>query len=231
MVSVEEAVIARLESHGSKFEVLVDPDLALDVKKGIKNDMTDVLAVETIFKDSKKGDQASEEHIREILGTDDILEAAKAIIEKGDIQLTTAQRRKIQEDRKKQVITFISKHGINPKTGTPHPPNRIEKVMDEARVHIDLFKSAEEQAPKVLKAIRPLIPIRFEERTVAVRIPAHYAGKAHSIVQGFGNVKKEEWQKDGSLIVLTELPAGSVEDFFNELNKLTKGQIESKIIK
>ncbi len=129
------------------------------------------------------------------------------------------------------MITFIVKHGINPKTGTPHPPQRIEKAITEARVQIDLFKSAEEQAPKALKAIRPLIPIRFEEKTIAVKIPAHYAGKAHSIVKNFGEVKKEEWQNDGALVVLIELPAGSVDDFFNELNKLTSGKIESKIIK
>ncbi|MFQ5887412.1 MAG: ribosome assembly factor SBDS [Candidatus Hydrothermarchaeales archaeon] len=231
MVSLEAAVIARLEIHGSRFEVLVDPDLALELKKGKREDMSDILAIETIFKDSKKGDKASEEHIKEIFDTDDPLEVAKTIIKKGDIQLTTEQRKKIQEDRKRQVITFIAKHGINPKTGTPHPPQRIEKAIAEAKIHIDLFKSAEEQTPKILKAIRPLLPIRFEEKTIAVKIPAHYAGKAHSIVQDFGEVKKEEWQNDGSLIVLMKLPAGSIDDFFNELNKLTKGTIESRIIK
>ncbi|MFQ5975908.1 MAG: ribosome assembly factor SBDS, partial [Candidatus Hydrothermarchaeales archaeon] len=159
MVSLEEAVIARLETHGSRFEVLVDPDLALDLKKGKREDLSDVLVIETIFKDSKKGDKASEEHIKEIFGTNDALEVAKEIIKKGDIQLTTEQRKKIHEDRKRQVITFIVKHGINPKTGTPHPPQRIEKAMEEARVHIDLFKPAEEQALKILKAIRPIIPI------------------------------------------------------------------------
>ncbi len=231
MVNVDEAVIARLETHGSRFEVLADPDLALELRKGTPINVSEVLAVETIFKDSKKGDMASEEHIKEIFGTNDPLEVAKTIIEKGDIQLTTEQRKKIQEDRKRQVITYIAKHGINPQTGAPHPPQRIEKAIDEARIHIDLFKAAEEQVPKILKKIRPLIPIRFEEKTIAVKIPAHHAGKAHIIVKNFGEVKKEEWQKDGSLIVLIELPAGSVDDFFNELNKLTKGQIESKIVK
>ncbi|MFQ6136173.1 MAG: ribosome assembly factor SBDS [Candidatus Hydrothermarchaeales archaeon] len=230
MVSLEEAVIARLELHGSRFEVLVDPDLALEFKKGKRADLTDVLAIDTVFKDSKKGDKASEEHLKEIFGTDDDIEVAKEIIRKGEIQLTTEQRRRMQEDRKRQVITFIARHGINPQTGAPHPPQRIERAMDEAKVHIDLFKDAEEQVPKILQAIRPLIPIRFEERTIAVKIPAHYAGKAHSVVKEFGEVKKEEWQMDGSLIVLMEVPAGSVEDFFDELNKLTKGEVETRIL-
>ena len=32
MVRVEDAVVARLEKFGHKFEILVDPDLAMDVK-------------------------------------------------------------------------------------------------------------------------------------------------------------------------------------------------------
>ncbi len=230
MVSLEEAVIARLETHGEHYEVLVDPDLALEVKRGKSVPADKLLAIDTIFKDSKKGDRASEEHMRKIFGTDDVLEIAKQIITRGEIQLTTEQRRKMLEDRKKQIVTIIARNAINPQTGTPHPPQRIEKAMEEARVHIDLHKSAEEQVQAVLKELRPIIPIRFEERSVAAKIPAQYAGKAYSVVKSFGEVKKEEWQKDGSWIVLMNLPAGVVDDFFRALNALTKGEVETKIL-
>ena len=33
MISLDEAVTARLESHGERFEVLVDPDAALAIKR------------------------------------------------------------------------------------------------------------------------------------------------------------------------------------------------------
>ncbi len=56
MVNIDEAIIARLESHGEKFEILVDPDLAADFKNPERDDVIieDVLAVEDIFKDAKK---------------------------------------------------------------------------------------------------------------------------------------------------------------------------------
>lgn len=231
MVKLEDAVIARLETRGERYEVLVDPDLALELKHGKEVDVAQVLAVDTIFKDSKKGDKASEERIKQLFETSNPLEVAKIIIKKGEIQLTTEQRRRMQEDRKKQIIAIIARHAINPQTNAPHPPQRIEKAMEEARVHIELSKTAEGQVQEVLKALRPIIPIRFEERTVAAKIPAQYTGKAYSVVKSFGEIRKEEWQKDGSWIILMNLPAGIVDEFFEALNSLTKGEVETKIVK
>lgn len=231
MVSLDDAVIARLESRGSSFEILVDPDLALEFKKGNEADITEVLATEEIFKDSKKGERASPEHVKEVLGTVDPLEAAKIIIRKGELQLTTQQRRNLLEDRRRQVINIIARNAINPQSGLPHPPARIERAMDEARVRVDLFKPAEEQVPAVLKVLRPLLPIKFEKKEVAVKVPPQFAGRAVGAVKSYGKIKKEEWQKDGSWICLLEIPAGIVEEFFDQLNQITHGDLETKILK
>jgi len=230
LVSMEEAVIARLETHGEHYEVLVDPDLALEFKQGKDIDITSVLAVETIFKDAKKGDRASEEHMPKIFETPEVLKIAETIIRKGDIQLTTEQRRKMLEDRKKQIIAIISRNAINPQTNAPHPPHRVEKAMEEARVKIGFTKSAEEQVKGVIKALRPILPLKFEERRIAVKIPAEYSARAFATVKAFGDIKKEEWLKDGSWAFLMELPAGAAEEFFKELNSLTKGEVETKIL-
>jgi len=228
--SLGNAVIARLNTHGSTFEVLVDPDLALDFKRGEDVDISKVLAAETIFKDSKKGERASEEHMREIFETEAPLEIAVKIIKKGEIQLTTDQRRKMLEEKKRKIATHIARNGINPQTGAPHPPSRIEKAMEEAKVRIDLAKTAEEQVSKVLKALRPIIPIKFEEKSIAVKVPGQYAAKSFPIVKSYGDVKKEEWLKDGSWVFLIDIPAGMMEKFFGDLNALTKGEIETKIM-
>jgi len=230
LVSLEEAVIARLTTHGATFEVLVDPVLALDLKRGEDVDISKVLAAETVFKDSKKGEKASEEHMSKIFGTDAPVEIARKIIRKGEIQLTTQQRRKMLEDKKRQIVTHIARNAVNPQTGSPHPPSRIEKAMDEAKVRIDLAKTAEEQITKILKQLRPIIPIKFEEKSIAVKVPGQYAAKSFPIVKSYGDVKKEEWLKDGSWVFLIDIPAGMVEEFFRDLNALTKGEIETKIM-
>lgn len=231
LVSLEKAVIARLDTHGERFEVLVDPDLAVEFKRKGEPDISQVLAVETIFKDARKGARASEERMRGIFGTTEPLEVAQKIIKKGEIQFTTEQRRKLMEAKKRKLATIISRNAINPQTNAPHPPHRIEQALEEVRFHVDLSKPTEEQVQKALKAIRALLPIRFEVRRVAVKIPGQYSGKAYTLIKSFGDVKKEEWQKDGSWLLLMELPAGVVEDFFRELNALTKGEAETRILR
>ncbi len=230
MVTLEDAVIARLESHGERYEVLVDPDLAMELKRGKEVDPSKLLAVETVFKDSKKGEKASQEQMEKRFGTSDPLEVARVVVKKGEIQFTTEQRRKAIEEKKKRIIATIARNAINPQTDTPHPPARIERALEEARFHVDMTKSVDEQVKAALKVLRPIIPIRFEEKKIAVKIPAQFASKSISVVRGFGDISKEEWQQDGSWVFVIELPAGIVEDFFDKLNSITKGDVETKIL-
>jgi len=231
MVTLEDAVIARLEYFGEHFEILVDPDLASDFKRGKDIPMEEILAVEEVFKDAKKGDKASEEAMNKAFESTDPLEVAALIIKKGHVQLTAQQRKEMQEEKRKKIIAKITREAINPQTKLPHPARRIEKAMEEAKVHIDPFKSVDEQIKDILKAIRVKIPIRFEHVDVVIRIPGDYAGKVYTVISDFGKTKKEEWQKDGSWIAVVEVPGGLQESFDRKLSELTGGQVETRVIK
>ena len=69
----------------------------------------------------------------------------------------------------------------------------------------------------------------MEKMRVAVKVPARFAGSALSVLHKY-EIQKEEWLNDGSLAVVLELPAGVKQELFNELNHLTHGEIESKIL-
>jgi len=230
MVTLEDSVIARLEYYGEHFEILVDPDLASDFKRGKEIEIEKILAVEEIFKDAKKGDKASEEAMMKAFQSIDPLEAATIIIKKGQVQLTAQQRKEMQEEKRKKIIAKITREAINPQTKLPHPARRIEIAMEEAKIHVDPFKSVEEQVNDVLKAIRVKIPIRFEHVDMAIRIPGDYTGKVYSVISEFGKTKREEWQKDGSWIAVVEVPGGLQESFDRKLNELTGGQVETKVL-
>lgn len=230
MVTLEDAVIARLEYYGEHFEILVDPDLAADFKRGQEVDLEKVLAVEEIFKDARKGDKASEDAMMKALNTIDPLEAAAIIIKKGQVQLTAQQRKDMQEEKRKKIVAMITREAINPQTKLPHPARRIEIAMEEAKIHVDPFKSVDEQVTTVLKAIRTKIPIRFEKVRVAIRVPGDFTGKVYGAIPEFGKTKKEEWQQDGSWIAVVEIPGGMQDNFYKKLNELTRGQVETKLL-
>ncbi|HPJ84979.1 MAG TPA: ribosome assembly factor SBDS [Methanothrix sp.] len=231
MVTLEEAVTARLKTHGTVFEVLVDPEGALSYRQGDEVDVEKILAVEDVFENASRGDRSAEEDLVRAFETTDVVTIAAKIMKKGEIQLTADQRKRIIENKRKQVVTVIARNAINPQTGTPHPPTRIERAMEEARVNIDPTKSVEEMVNVTMKAIRPLIPIRFEEVDVAVKIPPAYAPKAYGEIATFGKLQKEQWQNDGSWIGVVRLPAGLQNEFYSLVNRLSKGDAETKLLK
>jgi len=231
MVTLDKAVVARCKSCGAHFEVLVDPDAALALKKGEDVSIENVLAVEDIFEDASQGERIAEDDLRRAFGTTDVHSAAREIILKGELQLTSEQRRRMQEDKRRRVIDMIVRNALNPQTGSPHPPSRIEKAMEEAGVHIDPFKSVDEIVTEVMKKIRPIIPIRFEEVRIAVKVPPQYAAKSYGDITGFGQLEKQEWQNDGSLVAIIKIPAGMQDDFYSLVNRLTKGEAETKLLR
>lgn len=230
MVTLEDAVIARLEYYGEHFEILVDPDLAAEFKRGKEIELEKILAVEEIFKDAKKGDKASEEAMLKAFHTTDPDEAAAIIIKKGQVQLTAQQRKEMQEEKRKEIVATITRESINPQTKLPHPARRIEIAMEESKIHVDPFKSVDEQVKSVLKAIRKKIPIRFEKVQVAIKVPGDYTGKVYNIIPEFGTTKKEEWQQDGSWIAVVEIPGGMQDNFYQKLSEMTHGEVETKLL-
>jgi len=230
MVSVEDAVIARIEKSGVHFEILVDCDLALNYKKGDNISLENILAVREVFKDSGKGDRASDEELQKGFGTIDVFKIAELIIKKGDVQITTEHRRRLVEEKKKQIADIISKQGMDPKTSLPHPPQRIQNAMEETHIHIDPFKRAIDQIDEIVSKMQEILPISMEKVEVALRIPIQFAGKASSIIRGITPVIKEEWKSDAWVGVI-QIPAGLQSEIYDKLNELTSGQVETKVVK
>ena len=231
MVSLDDAVIARLKKGEEHFEVLVDPYAAADLIDGKEVDVVQSLAIDTVFKDSKKGTHASEESLQKNFGTEDIAEITKQIILKGDIQLTTEQRNKMQKNKRNRIIETISKNAMDPKTKSPHPRQRIELAMEQAGVHVDPFKPVSEQVKTIIELLRPIIPISMENVRISVKIPAEQIGRAYGTVRNYGTLEREDWQSDGSWIGIIKLPAGMQTDFYDKLNDVTKGNVSTKILK
>ena len=80
MVSLDDAITAKLESHGETFEILLDPKVFDLIKQGKTFDIVDYMAVEDVFKNASKGTKPAEDKVKEAFGTDDIGEIARKIV-------------------------------------------------------------------------------------------------------------------------------------------------------
>ncbi|MBX0285761.1 ribosome assembly factor SBDS [Haloarcula salinisoli] len=233
MISLDEAVTARLESHGQRFEVLVDPDAALAIKREeFDGDLEDVIAAEDVFEDADRGDRPPENMLEEVFETTEPMDIIPEVIKRGEIQITADQRREMMEQKHKQLVQRITRNAVNPQMDdAPHPPERIESALEETDFRIDPMEPVETQVDDALDALRPVIPIRFDEITVAVQVPADYAGSAQAKIRTFGELEREEWQADGSWVGVLTFPAGMQNDFYDVVNEHTSGEAETRIIK
>jgi len=233
MISLDEAVTARLESHGERFEVLVDPDAALSIKRDeFEGDLEDVIAAEDVFEDASRGDRPPENALEEVFDTTDPLEIIPEVIRRGEIQITADQRREMQERKHKELVNRITRNAVNPQMDdAPHPPERIESALEETDFRIDPMEPVESQVDEALDALRPVIPIRFDTVTVAAHLPPDYAGSGQAKLREFGDLQREEWQPDGSWIGVIEFPAGMQNDFYDLVNEVSSGEAETRIVK
>ncbi len=230
MINVDEANTAKLKTHGQNFEILIDSDKAIAFKSGNITDVKEVLAVEKIFTDAKKGMETSPNALKQCFGTEDVEEVAAEIIKKGDFSLTAEYKQNLREEKRKQIIDLIHRNAVDPKTHLPHPPQRIELAMEQVKVHIDEFEDTQKQMNEIVNKLRPILPIKFEIKEVAVKIPAEFASKSYNVLNSFGKKTKEEWLNDGSLAVIIEMPGGLEEDFYEKINSICHGNVESKVL-
>jgi len=224
-------VIARLESHGHNFEIIIEADYVNDGKAEEWSDILEHMPAEEIFTDARKGERTPTENMSEAFATEDVKDIAIDIMKRGNVQLTTEQRRQMQDEKRKQVVATIVREAMNPQTKTPHPPQRIENAMAEAGIHIDPMKPVSVQVKDVVDLLRPILPISFEKLKLAIKLNGNDYGRCYGDIKGAGKITQEDWGSDGSWMGMVEIPAGIQDEFIRKLNDKTKGSAETKILK
>ncbi len=220
-------VIARIKAKGKNYETLVNVDKALKFKKG-QGSVDEAIFVEEVFHDSKKGLRPSEADLKDAFGTTDIKEVIGKIIKSGEIQVPKEHKDKEREDRKKQIIDFLSKYSVDPNTGNPHTPSRIISAMEQAGLNID-NRAVDQQIPKILESLKRVIPIKIQTKKLSLQIPAEYTGRVYGLLKEYK--ESEEWLSNGDLKATVNVPVGLLDDFYDKLNSITHGSVLSQEIK
>ena len=218
MVSLDDAVLARLEKGGKRYEALVDPDLVEQWKEDASTiELDDFMAMDEIFHDARAGERPTEEALMNTFQTLDVEAILNIILEKGSIQLTTAQRKARVENMRQQIIHHIHSQAIDPKSKSPHPRTRIELALDESKYSVDPFKRLEDQVKDAVAKLKPLIPLSFESVRLAFRIPGSAYGSVSQLLRPYQ--KKEQWLENGDWACIVELPAGMKGDTIGQVLK------------
>ncbi len=216
MVSLDDAVLARLEKGGKRYELLIDPSLVDAFRQDPASvDLEDFLAMDEVFHDARAGERPTEEAIQSVFGTLDIASIVQQVLDKGSIQLTTAQRKQMVEQMRQQIIHHIHTRAVDPKTKSPHPKTRLELALEESRYSVDPFKRLEEQVNDAIKRLKPLLPLSFETVRLAFKIPGTAYGSVQQVLRP--HQQREGWLEDGSWACVVECPAGMKGDLISQV--------------
>lgn len=218
-----KVTIVRLTIGNDRFEILVKPDPALEFKLGKRKDLSSILVSDEIYSDANKGSRISDDKLKKHFKSIDQNEIIKQILNKGELNLTTDQRRKMVDEKRKQIIQYINKNFIDPKTKLPHPIQRIENALEDIRVTIDPFKKADDQVKSVVDSLRKILPLKTETSQLTIFIPGSYSSNSYSFIKNSGFLNSEEWLSDGSLRATIEINAGMKGSFLDRIGSLTKG--------
>ena len=221
MVSLDKAVLARLEKGGKRYEALVDPDLVDQWKEdsSVVN-LDEFMAMDEIFHDARAGERPTEEALMKTFETLDVGTILQIILSKGSIQLTTVQRKARVEHMRQQIIHHIHSQAIDPKSKSPHPRTRIELALVESKYSVDPFKRLEEQVKDAITKLKPLIPLSFESVRLAFRVPGSAYGSVSQILRT--HQKKEGWLENGDWACVVEIPAGMKGDLIGQVLKRSR---------
>ena len=227
----DKVTVVRYTYSGDKFELLVKPDPAFDYKIGKISEISKVLISEEIYTDSNKGNRATNEKLEQVFKTIDPAEIAQIIMKKGELNLTTEQRKKMTLEKRKQLVTYIAKTYVDPRSHLPHPPLRIEQALDDGRVSIDPFKNVDEQVKDIVEKLRPIIALKSENITLEISVPAQFVAQSYTVLKSTGTLKKEDWQSNGSLKAILEIPAAARPHVIDRLGSITKGTATVEVAK
>lgn len=228
-------VVARIKIKGKLFEIMVDCDKALALKKQgkITNPVAalrDVLAIDNVFSDYKKGLKVSSNDLKEAFGTDDIYEVAAKIILEGEIVLPQEYRDKAREEKLKQIVDFLARNCVDPRTGAPYTIERINAAIKQIGAKIEENRPVDEQALIIIKDLSTVLPIKIETKKIKIIVPPAYVGRVYGLLKNFTK-EKEDWLNDGSLLCIINLPAGMQLEFYDKLNNATHGSAVTEEIK
>jgi len=216
-------VEARIRIKEKHYEISVDLDEALKIKNG-SGDIVFALLSPQIYYDLKKGTLASQADLLSAFNTADVYEIAKKIIQKGEVQKTQEYRDEEREKRINQAINLILRNATD-QHGRPHTEERIRTAMKEIHYVLD-SRPVEKQLQDIIHKLKEILPIKMETKKIKLTVPAQYTGQVYGNLQEYK--ESEEWLSNGNLIVVMNIPAGLLFDFYDKINSLTHGAIQSE---
>jgi len=220
--------IVEFKIKGKRYELLTNRDKVTQFRsKGCE--FRDVLAADRIFSDASKGAVVSEDAAKAAFDMSDITEIMKHIVQEGTLKLSASERKAKVEQKKNEVIYYITKNYVDPKSKNPHPRTRIENAFVEMKIRIDPEGPTEQQAEAAVKKMRgPILFGKAAQLTGTIMVKHQYYGKVSHILGAY-KFENESWDNPDGVTLSFSLTRFDLDALMAALAKPTGGDYDLKM--
>jgi len=220
--------IVRLKKGKGHFEVMVKPGTVMQYRKG-ELGYDNVVVLEEIFKNQTKAEKASASDLVAGFETDNLRQCIEIVLQKGDVQLTAAERKAKVDNKRRKIVHYIHKYYVNPQSKLPHPVARIENALEEMRYRVDGDTPTERQIQDVLKRLSEFIPITKMEIIGRLSVPHKHMGQVPSVLRKYNiNASSERWGDEGCVMEISLVP-GDYDAFLGDMNNTFSGEYQFEV--
>eukprot|EP00656_Telonema_subtile_P011343 TRINITY_DN15592_c0_g1_i1.p1 TRINITY_DN15592_c0_g1~~TRINITY_DN15592_c0_g1_i1.p1 ORF type:complete len:277 (+),score=76.09 TRINITY_DN15592_c0_g1_i1:177-1007(+) len=163
---------------------------------------------------AKKGD------LQKAFGTGDEEEVCKIILEKGEIQISSDERKLTLERLFTEIAAIVAEKCINTDTRLPVTATYVERAMKELNFNIKATQAAKQQALVVISLLREILPI--QRARMRVKISIRDAAALTELIDS-GLLVSVEGQSEASVIGLID--PGSFRQV-DDAVRLANGEVE-----
>ena len=206
-----------------KLELLCNPNTVVKYRKGLLTSDS-VLVIDQIFKNAQKGNKANDIDIRRAFGNKALPECIDEMLNNGDFQLTTQERKELTEKKRNEIIHYFHTNYVNPMNKLPHPRARYEHAFKEHKINIDYSVATERQVKDIYRKLVGVISMKPKERDIIISI-----GKADKkVIKAISSYSKmlEVKSKNGRHTFQVNILHSQYEALLAELESCTNGDFQ-----
>eukprot|EP01120_Amphizonella_sp_Union-15-10_P012441 TRINITY_DN551_c0_g1_i2.p1 TRINITY_DN551_c0_g1~~TRINITY_DN551_c0_g1_i2.p1 ORF type:complete len:269 (-),score=52.70 TRINITY_DN551_c0_g1_i2:103-873(-) len=224
----DKAQMIKYKSGKITFEIATKKGAALKYRQGTLG-YDNVLHSDTVWKNFGKGERASDEELGVAFGNISANDIIKLILEKGELSLSTDERKEMVDQKRREIVNYIHKYYVDPKTRTPHPVTRIDAGLTQIKARIEPDIPADRQAQELIKKLIEVVPLKRSEIQATITVSHQWIGATAGILKKYCVVSSDKYTASGCEYQVTLVP-GDYEKLNNELKSATKDNYGFDII-
>lgn len=222
--------IVRMKKTGKRFEIACYKNKVLSWRNKLETDIDEVLQSHTVFLNVSKGQVAKKEELVKAFGTDNTTDICKAILEKGELQVSEKERHAQLESSLKDIATIVADKCVNPETKRPYPVTMIEKGMKDIHFSVKPNRNSKQQALDVIKQLAAVMPIERAQMRLRVVLPAKEGKHVRKRIREISSKVEEDDCADGQFSLVCLLDPGHYREVDELIRAETKGRGQMELL-